>query len=77
MLPSQVKPFTETGGMFTKHTPKTRKDCLMTLIMVRKKHLVEPNREQLPHTLGLVIEARGTVGALSVGFFWAEKGKYI
>ena len=49
----------------------------MTLIMVRKKHLVEPNREQLPHTLGLVIEARGTVGALSVGFFWAEKGKYI
>ena len=57
MLPSKVKPFTETEGMFTKCTPKTRKDCLMTLIMVRKKHLVEPNREQLPHTSGLVIEA--------------------
>lgn len=49
----------------------------MTLIMVRKKHLVEPNREQLPHTSGLVIEARGTVGTVRAGFFWAEKGKYI
>lgn len=77
MLPSKVKPFIETGGMFTKCTPKTRKDCLMTLTMVRKKHLAEPTREQLPHTLGLVIEARGAVGTLRVGFFWAEKGKYI
>lgn len=48
MLPSQVKLFTETGGMFTKHTPKTRKDCLMTLIMVRKKHLVEPKGSSYP-----------------------------
>lgn len=77
MLPNKVKPFTAMGGMFTKCTPKTRKDCLMTSIMVRKKHLVEPNREQLPHTSGLVIAARGTVGTLRVGFFWAEKGKYI